>query len=50
VGLRIAALAVAVLCVLPVVIVVGKAFESGFGEAVDLVWRPRVGELLGNTV
>jgi iron(III) transport system permease protein len=48
--LRLAAVAVAVLCVLPVVIVVAKAFESGLGEAVDLVFRPRVGELLGNTV
>jgi iron(III) transport system permease protein len=48
--LRLAALAVAVLCVLPVVIVVRKAFESGFGQAIELLWRPRVGELLANTV
>ena len=48
--LRLAALVVAVLCVLPVVIVFRKAFESGFGDAMDLLWRPRVGELLTNTV
>ncbi len=27
-----------------------KALESGPGEALALVWRPRVGELLGNTL
>lgn len=48
--LRLAALAVAALCSLPVVVVVLKAFESGPGQAFDLVWRPRVAELLGNTV
>jgi iron(III) transport system permease protein len=48
--LRLAALVVALLCVLPVVIVIRKAFESGLGDAVDLLWRPRVGELLPNTV
>jgi len=48
--LRSAALVVALLCALPLVIVVVKAFESGAGDAFALVWRPRVGELLGNTV
>ncbi|WP_076263430.1 ABC transporter permease [Intrasporangium flavum] len=48
--LRAAALVVALLCALPLVVVVVKAFESGAGEAFALVWRPRVGELLGNTV
>ncbi|HET8595799.1 MAG TPA: iron ABC transporter permease [Intrasporangium sp.] len=48
--LRLAALVVAAVCSLPVVVVVLKAFESGPGQAFDLVWRPRVSELLGNTV
>ncbi|WP_323101207.1 iron ABC transporter permease [Intrasporangium sp. YIM S08009] len=48
--LRAAALVVALLCALPLVVVVVKAFESGAGDAFALVWRPRVGELLGNTV
>jgi iron(III) transport system permease protein len=48
--LRAAALLVALLCALPLVVVVVKAFESGAGDAFALVWRPRVGELLGNTV
>ena len=48
--LRIASFVVAAVCSLPVVVVVLKAFESGPGQAFDLVWRPRVGELLGNTV
>ncbi len=47
--LGLAAALVAALCVLPVVVVVAKAFESGLGDAFDLVWRPRVGELLINT-
>ncbi len=49
-GLRVAALLVALLCVLPLVVVLAKALESGAGEALALVWRPRVGELLRNTV
>jgi iron(III) transport system permease protein len=49
-ALRGAALVVALLCALPLVVVVVKALESGAGEALALVWRPRVGELLGNTV
>lgn len=48
--LGLAAALVAALCALPVVVVVAKAFESGLGDAFDLVWRPRVGELLVNTV
>lgn len=47
--LRLAALAVAVLCALPVLVVALKAFEAGPGEAITLVWRGRVGELLGNS-
>jgi iron(III) transport system permease protein len=48
--LGLAALVVAVLCALPVVVVVLKAFEAGADEAFGLVWRARVGELLANTV
>lgn len=42
-------LAVATLCVLPLVVVVVKAFDVGCFAAWDLLWRPRVGELLRNT-
>jgi iron(III) transport system permease protein len=48
--LRTAALVVAGVCVLPVLVVLVKALEAGPAEAAGLVWRPRVGELLGNTV
>ncbi|WP_270887721.1 ABC transporter permease [Pedococcus sp. 5OH_020] len=44
-----ASLAVAALCVLPLLVVVLKAFEVGPAQAFDLLWRPRVGELLRNT-
>jgi iron(III) transport system permease protein len=44
-----ASLAVAALCVLPLVVVAVKAFEIGWGPAWDLLWRARVGELLRNT-
>ncbi len=44
------ALLVALVCVLPVVVVVLKAFGAGPSEALALLWRPRVGELLSNTV
>ncbi|WP_299446855.1 iron ABC transporter permease [uncultured Phycicoccus sp.] len=44
------ALLVAALCVLPLVVVVAKALESGAADAFALVWRPRVGELLRNTL
>ena len=49
-ALRGAALLVAALCLLPLVVVAVKAFESGPADAFALVWRPRVGELLRNTV
>ena len=45
----VAALAVAALCVVPLVVVVVKAFDVGPAAAWDLLWRPRVGELLRNT-
>lgn len=48
--LRAAALVVALVCALPLVVVVLKAFESGAGDAFALIWRPRIGELLVNTV
>ncbi|WP_020579893.1 ABC transporter permease [Actinopolymorpha alba] len=48
--LRAAAFLVALVCALPLVVVALKAFEAGAGDAFALVWRPRVGELLGNTV
>jgi iron(III) transport system permease protein len=40
---------VAALCVLPLVVVGVKAFDLGWSAAWDLLWRPRVGELLRNT-
>jgi iron(III) transport system permease protein len=40
---------VAALCVLPLLVVVVKAFDIGPSAAWALVWRPRVGELLRNT-
>lgn len=49
-GLRAAAVLVAALCLLPLLVVVGKAFAAGPAEAFALVWRPRVGELLRNTL
>ena len=36
----------AALCVLPLVVVAFTAFGTGVGAAWDLLWRPRVGELL----
>ncbi len=44
-----ASLAVAALCVLPLVVVAVKAFDVGWAETWSLLWRPRVGELLRNT-
>src|SRR4051794_16556228 len=44
-----ASLVVAAVCVLPLVVVVVKAFDIGWAPAWDLLWRPRVGELLRNT-
>jgi iron(III) transport system permease protein len=40
---------VAALCVLPLLVVVSTAFDTGLGQAWSLLWRPRVGELLRNT-
>ena len=48
-AVTVAALAVAALCVVPLVVVVVKAFDVGPAAAWDLLWRPRVGELLRNT-
>jgi iron(III) transport system permease protein len=48
--LGVAAGAVALLCLLPLMVVLGKALHLGVGAAGALVWRARVGELLGNTV
>jgi iron(III) transport system permease protein len=45
----VASLAVAALCVLPLVVVVVTAFDVGWGPAWALLWRPRVLELLRNT-
>ena len=44
-----ASLAVAALCVLPLLVVFSTAFDTGLGQAWSLLWRPRVGELLRNT-
>lgn len=44
-----AALGVAVLTVLPLLIVGERAFNTGWGAAVDYLVRPRIGELLANT-
>ncbi len=44
------AVVVAALCVLPLVVIVVQALGDGWGGALDQVLRPRVGELLGNTV
>ncbi|MGG5260456.1 ABC transporter permease [Phycicoccus avicenniae] len=49
-ALRAAALVVALVCLLPLAVVLTKAFESGAAEAFSLVWRPRVGELFRNTM
>ncbi|NHA69252.1 ABC transporter permease [Phycicoccus flavus] len=49
-ALRGAAALVAALCVLPLLVVAVTALQSGPAEAFALVWRPRVAELLRNTV
>jgi iron(III) transport system permease protein len=46
----VASVAVAALCLLPLVVVVLKAFEIGWSQAWALLWRPRVAELMGNTL
>jgi iron(III) transport system permease protein len=43
-------LAVAALCLLPLVVVVATSIDVGWEAARQLLWRPRVGELLRNTV
>jgi iron(III) transport system permease protein len=48
--LALAALAVAVLAFLPVVFVVVEARTVSAHAAIDLLWRPRVGTLLSNTL
>jgi iron(III) transport system permease protein len=48
--LRLTALGVALVCALPVVVVVAKSVGIGPARAADLLLRPRVAELLGNTV
>lgn len=45
-----AALVVVTACVLPLVVIATDAFHGGWSAAVDQVLRPRVGELLLNTV
>ncbi len=44
------ALAVALLCLLPLGFIAWAAAETGPARIVEVVWRPRVGELLLNTV
>lgn len=48
--LRLAAALVGLVCLLPVLVVLRKAFDAGPAEAFALLWRPRVAELLVNTV
>lgn len=48
--LRLVALGVALVCALPVIVVVAKSIGIGPARAADLLLRPRVAELLGNTV
>jgi iron(III) transport system permease protein len=40
---------IALVVLIPLFFVVGYAFSIGWDEAVALIWRPRVGELLRNT-
>lgn len=44
------AVAVAILCSVPLLFVTWVAFDSGWAEVATLVFRPKVGELLVNTV
>ena len=48
--MAISAVVVAGICVLPLLVILATATESGLGVAAQQVFRPRVGELLGNTV
>lgn len=47
---RYAAILVSVLALLPLTFVVGVSIQTGWSTVVELVFRPRVGELLINTV
>jgi len=40
---------VVLVALIPLFFVAGYAFSIGWGKAVTLIWRPRVGELLRNT-
>jgi iron(III) transport system permease protein len=42
--------AVAAVCVLPLVVITASALELGVGSAWELLWRPRMAELMGNTL
>ena len=44
-----ASLVVAALCVLPLLVVVTQSVDVGWSAAWELLWRPRVAELLRNT-
>ncbi|MFV0461434.1 MAG: ABC transporter permease [Actinomycetales bacterium] len=46
----VAAIAVAVLTLLPLLVIVGQAVSVPFGTAMDFLVRPRIAGLLGNTV
>ncbi|NUR79007.1 MAG: hypothetical protein HOQ21_00965, partial [Dermatophilaceae bacterium] len=47
---RLVAGLVALVCCTPLVVIVTKALAVGPEKAGRLLWRPRVGELLGNTL
>lgn len=49
-GLRLGAVLVALVCLLPLAVVALKAFEAGPSEVAALLFRPRVGELMRNTL
>lgn len=50
VAVTVAAVAVAAISLLPLAVIAVKAVDVGWSEATALLWRPRVGELLRNTV
>src|SRR5882757_981024 len=45
-----AALLVSLIALVPLCFVAAASIEAGWTEAAGLIWRPRVGELLINTV
>lgn len=49
-GLLAAATASAALVLIPLLFIVAQALRAGAGQAVELLWRPLVGELLLNTL